>query len=149
VEDGAGGGTVEGVAVLGLGDFLAVLVVEAGEVLVVDVLDVEPLDLEEAFELERVVLPPEGEGLLVVAGSQPRHSLEHPALHSAEEQVGVDVAVHLPLPQLLDLSPVLGSGRPDAVLDGLRGGGSTLWTLSSLALRMTMPVTFCSASMSK
>lgn len=34
---------------------------------VIDVLDVDPLEFEIALELERVVLPPEGEGLLVVA----------------------------------------------------------------------------------
>lgn len=35
--------------------------------LVVDVLDVDPFDLEVSLELERVVLPPEGKGLLMVA----------------------------------------------------------------------------------
>jgi len=63
----AGDCSLHGVAVLALDDFLSLGVVEAGEVFVIDVFDVDPLYLEVALELEGVVLPPEGEGLLVVA----------------------------------------------------------------------------------
>lgn len=140
VKHGASGGAVEGIAVLGLGDFLAVLIVEACEVLVVDVLDVDPLDLEEALELEGVVLPPEGEGLLMEAGLESGHALEHSALDCAEEEVSVDSVLLLPLPQLFQLGLVFDGGGPDAVLDGLSGREGTLWTLSSLPLRMTTPV---------
>ena len=101
IEDGEHlerGLAVERVAVLGLDDLVALDVVQPREVFIIDVLDVDPLDLEVALELERVVLPPEGEGLLVVGRLQPRHALEHAALHCAEEEVGVRVVIRLSLP---------------------------------------------------
>lgn len=101
IEDGEHlerGLAIEGIAVLGLDDFVAFDVVESCKVFIIDVLDVDPLDLEVALELERVVLPPEGEGLLVVGGLEAGNALEHAALDCAEEEVGVGVVIDLSLP---------------------------------------------------
>ena len=106
---------------------------------VIDVFNVDPLYLEVALEFEGVILPPEGEGLLVVAGFQPGHAFKHTTFDCAEEEVGVGIVVEFALPELLYFVFIFGGGGPDAVLDGLSGGRCTLWTLSSLALRMTMP----------
>lgn len=62
-----GGLGVKAVAVLALDDLLALHVGQPCEMLVIDVLDVDPLDLEVPLEFERVVLPPVGESFLVVA----------------------------------------------------------------------------------
>lgn len=65
---------------------------------IIDILDVDPLDLEVALELKRVVLPPKGEGLLVVGGLEASHALEHAALDCTEEEVSVCVVIELSLP---------------------------------------------------
>lgn len=53
--------------------------------LVIDVLDIHPLELEIALKFERMVFPPEGEGLLVIARLEPGDSFEHAALDCTEE----------------------------------------------------------------
>lgn len=93
-----GGLAVEGIAVLGLDDLVALDVVQPREVFIIDILDIDPLDLEVALELERVVLPPEGEGLLVVGRFEAGDALEHAALDCAEEEVSVGVVIDLSLP---------------------------------------------------
>lgn len=101
IEDGEHferGLAVEGIAVLGLDDLVALNVVQPREVFIIDVLDVHPFDLEVALELERMVLPPEGEGLLVVGRLEAGNALEHAALDCAEEEVGVGVVIDLSLP---------------------------------------------------
>lgn len=113
---------------------------------VVDVLDVDPFELEVALEFQRVVFPPERESFFVVARFESCDTFEHAAFDCAEEKVGVCVVIDFSLPKLFDLALVLGSGGPNAVLDGLRKMANTLCTLSSLALRITMPLTFWSGS---
>jgi hypothetical protein len=107
------------IAVLGLGYFLVFSVVKPIKVLVVDVLDVDPLNEEEALELKWVIFPPEGEGLFVVVGGQSCDTLEHAGLDNAEEEVDLSSVFLVFLPQWLKFSLVLGSGGPNAVLDGL------------------------------
>lgn len=89
------------VAVLALHEVLAQLVDQPVEVLIGDVLHVDPLDLEVALELAVHVFPPEGEGLLVVAGDEPGHALEMPTLNCTEEQIGVDFVLQGVTPVLL------------------------------------------------
>jgi hypothetical protein len=79
------------------------------------------------------------------AGLQSGHTLEHSALDCAEKQISIDAVFLFPLPELLQLGLVLDGSGPDAVLDGLSGRRGTLWTLSSLPLRMTTPVAWDSA----
>jgi hypothetical protein len=63
-----------------------------------------------------MVLPPEGEGLLVVCGFESGDAFEHAALDCAKEEVGVSVIIEFALPELFDLAFVLGGGCPDAFL---------------------------------
>jgi hypothetical protein len=58
---------INSVTVLTLNDLLSLGIVESAEMLVVDVFDIDPFDFEIALEFQRMVLPPEGEGLLMVA----------------------------------------------------------------------------------
>jgi hypothetical protein len=93
-----------------------------------------------------VVFPPEWEGFFVVARFESCDTFEHAAFDCAEEKVGICVVIDFSLPKLFDLALVLGSGGPNAVLNGLHNMTNTLCTLSSLALRITIPLTFCSGS---
>jgi len=134
------------VAILRFDHFVALSVVQSRKVLVVDVFDVDPFELEVSFELERVVLPPEGESFFMVARLESSDTFEHTAFDCTEEEVGVCVVIDFALPQLFDFTLILGSGCPDAVLNGLHQTIATLCTLSSLALLMTIPLTFWSCS---
>ena len=107
---------------------------------VVNILDEDPLNLEIALELEGVVLPPEGECFFVVSRPKPGDALEHPAFDCTEKEIGVGIVAQFPLPKLFYFVLVLGSGCPDAVFYCLGRPYITLWTLSSLALLMTIPM---------
>lgn len=73
------------VAVFALYEFLSLLVEDAIKVLVVDVLNVDPLEFEVALELAVLILPPEREGLVVVARNQASDTLKMTTLDSTEE----------------------------------------------------------------
>lgn len=89
---------IQRIAILGLDHFISFGVVQAREVFIIDILDIDPLDLEVSLELQRVILPPKGEGFLVIGGLQPGDSLKHAALDCAEEEVGIGVVIDFSLP---------------------------------------------------
>ena len=53
--------------------------------LIVDILYVNPLNLEVALKFQCMVLPPEGESFLVIARFKPGDTFEHSTLDCAEE----------------------------------------------------------------
>lgn len=87
--------------------------------LVVDILEEQPLDLEVTFELESMILPPERKGLIMVARSQSGHTFKHPALHHTEEQVGIGGLLLVLQIDFLQLLSILGCSSPDPVLYSL------------------------------
>ena len=77
----------------------------------------------------------------MVARVQPGNSFEHAAFDCAEEKVSVCAVVNFALQKLVDFAFVFRGGGPDAEFYGLGERGGTLWTLSSFALRITIPFT--------
>lgn len=119
LEDFTSGLLGDVVTVLAFDEVFALLIHQPVEVLVRDVLDVDPLQLEVPLELAMGIFPPKGEGLLVIARNEAGHTLEMAALDSAEEQVGVDLVLHVVTPVLLELMLVSVCRGPDPILDGL------------------------------
>lgn len=69
--------------------------------LVVDVLDINPLNQEKTFEFQRVVFPPKGEGFFVISRSESCYSFEHTRFDHAEKQIHFCLVFEVLLPKLL------------------------------------------------
>lgn len=111
--------------------------------LVIDILYVDPFDFEISFELQCMIFPPKRESFFVICRFESCNSFEHSTLYGAKEQIGISIIINFSLPKLFDLTFIFWSSGPNTILNGLCEKRYTLWTLSSLALRITMPVMFC------
>lgn len=111
--------TIKSIAILRLNNLISFDIIQSREVLIIDILDVDPLNLEVSFELQCMVLPPKGESFFVICRFESSYTFEHAALHRAKEQVGVRIIINFSLPELFDLAFILWSGCPNAVLNSL------------------------------
>jgi hypothetical protein len=84
---------------------------------VVDILDVNPLDIEMALELTVLVLPPIRKCLIIIARGQSSYPLEVTAFHSAKEQICMDFLVEILAPILLKFVLVTMSSCPHSILN--------------------------------
>lgn len=89
---------IKRIAILGLYYLIALDVVQARKMFIIDVLDIDPLDLEVSLELEGMIFPPEWEGFLMIGRFESGYSLKHAAFDCAEEEVGIGVVMDFSLP---------------------------------------------------
>jgi hypothetical protein len=66
--------------------------------LVINIFDIDPFDLEVPLELKRMIFPPKGKGFLVVAGLESCHAFEHPTFDCAKEEISIGVVINFTLP---------------------------------------------------
>lgn len=87
------------------------------EVLVDDILDLQPLNVEVTFPL--FGLPPEGEGFILVPGCEFGDTNKLTALHHAVEEKDFDALLLSIVVCLRELLIILLAGCPYAILDAL------------------------------